>query len=165
LRIPRSTFMKKILLLVASGLLLVINPALAKNDSGSSIHIDQNRQFPETRWANADHFIRIHVPQNSAALTELRLRVPENLKFEVSQVEVFNLQGQKIAAVVTETDSPDKTIQLTFAAPVASDAKFDIRIKNVKKTLVSRPSTYAVSAKSIGSNQEQFVGEAYFRSY
>jgi hypothetical protein len=48
--------MKKLPLLIACGLglagsLMSVSSALAKNDAGNNVHIDQNRQFPETRWA------------------------------------------------------------------------------------------------------------------
>jgi hypothetical protein len=167
--------MKKLPLLIACGLglagsLMSVSSALAKNDAGNNVHIDQNRQFPETRWASADHYIRIHVPRNSRAMIELRLQITENLKFDIGQVEVFDLQGKTIPAVITEmvstqNDAPSRSINLAFGSPVASGTQFDIRIKNVKKALISRPSTYFVSAKLAGNNQTQFIGEAYFHSY
>jgi hypothetical protein len=167
--------MKKISLFVAcglslSGLLLPTHIAFAHNDISANIHIDRSRQFPETRWADANHYIQVHVPVYSEALADLRLQVTKNLKFEVSQVEVFNLQGQKIPVTVTEIassqpDFPERIVQLVFATPVASGTQLDIRIRNVRKTLISQPSTYSLSAKSVDSHQSQFVGAAYFRSY
>jgi hypothetical protein len=153
-----------------AGLLISANSTLAKSNAGNNIHVDQSRQFPETRWANADHYIRVHLPQNSRALTALRLQVTGNLKFEINQVQVFDLTGQKVPVVVTETaysghDILERSIYLTFDSPVASGKQFDIRISNVKKALISQPATYFLSAKLIGNDQERYVGEAYFRSY
>ena len=166
-----NAFMKIFTLLMScglslTGLLMSANLTLAKNNAGNNIHIDQSRQFPETRWANADHYIRVHVPQNSGALTVLRLQVTGNLKFDTNQVQVFDLAGQKMPVVVTETaDTPEKSIYLTFSSPIAGSKQFDIRISNVKKALISQPATYFLSAKLIGNDQERYVGEAYFRSY
>jgi hypothetical protein len=168
--------MKTLSWLVAGGLSLVwllvamIKPAQAGSDAGTNIHIEQSRQFPETRWANADHFIRLHVPNQGQSLTKLWLQIPENLKFDTSQVEIFDLQGQKIPVVITgllatQALETERIIQLDFPTPIASGTQFDIRIKNVKKTLVSRPASYLVSVKLLGSNQDIFVGSAYFRSY
>jgi hypothetical protein len=153
-----------------TGLLMSANLTLAKNNVGNNVHVDQNRQFPETRWANADHYIRVHVPRNSAAMSALSFQVPENLQFDGSQVEAFDIKGQKISAVVTEgidfqVSPPLRTIQIDFSTPIASGSQVDLRIRNVKKILVSSPSTYKISAKLTGSDQERYVGEAYFRSY
>jgi Protein of unknown function (DUF2808) len=153
-----------------TGSLISISPALAKNDAGNNIHIDQSRQFPETRWANANHYIRIHVSHNSESLAELQLQVTDNLRFNINQVEVFDLQGHKISATVTEVASNQNSpttrlINLTFAAPIAGSTQFDIRIKDTRKMLVSRPSTYSISTKSVDSSSGKFIGEAYFRSY
>jgi Protein of unknown function (DUF2808) len=167
--------MKTLLVIIASGisfggLLMAIDSASASNDAGNSIHIDQNRQFPETRWADADHYLRVHVPRNSVAMSAISFQVPENLRFDGSQVEAFDIKGQKISAVVTEgidsqVSPPVRTIQIDFSTPIASGSQVDLRIRNVKKILVSSPSTYKISAKLTGSDQERYVGEAYFRSY
>jgi RecB family endonuclease NucS len=153
-----------------TGPLISISPALAKNDAGNNIHIDQSRQFPETRWANADHYIRIHVSHNSESLAELQLQVTDNLRFDINQVEVFDLQGHKIPVITTEVASNQniptaRIINLIFTAPIAGSTQFDIRIKDTRRTLISRPSTYSISTKSVNSNQKQLIGEAYFRSY
>jgi hypothetical protein len=152
------------------GSLMAIDSASAINDAGNSIHLDQSRQFPETRWANADHYLRVHVPRNSAAMSVLSFQVPGNLRFDTSQVEVFDLKGQKLSALVTEeidsqVSPPTRTIQLDFSTPIASGSQVDLRIRNVKKISISRSSTYSISAKLTGSDQRRYVGEAYFRSY
>jgi Protein of unknown function (DUF2808) len=152
------------------GLLMAIDSANANSNARNSIHLDQNRQFPETRWANADHYLRVHVPRNSAAMSALLFQVPENLRFDASQVEVFDLKGQKISAAVTEgidsqVSPPVKAIQIDFSTPIASGNQVDLRIRSVKKFSISRPFTYKISAKLTDSDQERYVGEAYFRSY
>jgi Protein of unknown function (DUF2808) len=169
-----NIFMNFLFLLTAcglslTGLLISANLTLAKNIVGNDIHVDQSRQFPETRWANADHYIRVHVPRNSATMSALSFQVPENLLFDASQVEAFDIKGQKTLAVVTEeidsqVSPPVRIIQLDFSNAIASDSQIDLRIKNVKRILVSRPSIYSISAKLTGSAQWRYVGEAYFRS-
>ncbi len=77
--------MKTLLVIMACGIslggsLMAIDSASAINDAGNSIHLDQSRQFPETRWANADHYLRVHVPRNSAAMSVLSFQVPGNLR-------------------------------------------------------------------------------------
>ena len=152
------------------GSLMVINPATAINDAGNTIHLDQSRQFPETRWADADHYLRVHVPRNSAAMSALSFQVPGNLRFDANQVAVFDIKGQKILATVSEGINSSvypavKTIQLDFSTPIASGNQIDLQIRNVKKISVSRPSTYSISAKLIDGDQFSYIGEAYFRSY
>jgi Protein of unknown function (DUF2808) len=121
------------------GLLMATSSTSAVNGVGNSIHIDQNRQFPTTRWADADHYLRVHVPHNSAGVSALLFQVPGNLRFDASQVEVFDLQGQKIPGLVTEeinsqVSPPSRTIHLDFSTPIASGSQVDLRIRNVKKS-------------------------------
>lgn len=158
--------MKKLFLLTFLGLIVgsswISAPVLAKNDMGDNIHIDQSRQFPETRWANADHFIRVHVPHKAKALKVLRLRVSENLRFVASQVAIETVDGQSIPVTVT---SQGRIVQIEFATAIGKNTLFDIHIKNVAKISVSRPASYALSAQLVNGGKDEFVGEAYFRSY
>jgi hypothetical protein len=143
-----------------------IGMASARNDAGTNIHIDQSRQFPETRWANADHFIRIHVPSNSKALRTIRLQVPENFKFDAKQVAVLDLTGRQTTAKILDKNlHSQRNIVIEFATPVPKNTHFDIQVHNVNRAMVSRSASYLVFANTIDTNQDQFVGEAYFRSY
>jgi hypothetical protein len=161
LQIAQNTAMKKLFSLTFLGLIVgnigLSSPVWAKNDMNENIHIDQSRQFPETRWANADHFIRVHVPHKAKALKILRLRVSENLRFAVSQVD-----GQNIPVTVT---SQGHIVQIEFAKSIGKDTLFDIHIRNVAKISASRPAIYTLSAQLVNGGQYEFVGEAYFRSY
>jgi hypothetical protein len=158
--------MKRLFLITFLGLVVgnscLSSAVWAKNDGGANIHIDQSHQFPETRWANADHFIRVHVPHQAKALKVLRFGVPENLRFAASQVEILTVDGQKIPAIVTDKG---RIIQIEFAKSIGKDTQFDVHIKNVAKISVSRPATYAISAQLVNGDRDEFVGEAYFRSY
>jgi Protein of unknown function (DUF2808) len=158
--------MKGLFLIAFLGLVLsnswLSSSVWASNDGGTNIHIDQSHQFPETRWANADHFIRVHVPHQAKALKILRFRVPENLRFAASQVEILTVDGQKISASVTDKG---RMIQIEFAKSIGKDTQFDVHIKNVSKISVSRPAIYALSAQLVNGGQDEFVGKAYFRSY
>jgi hypothetical protein len=158
--------MKKLFLLTFLGLIVgsswISTPVLAKNDGGENIHIDQSRQFPETRWANADHFIRVHVPHKAKALKILRLRVSENLRFAASQVTVETVDGRNLPVTVT---NQGHIVQIEFAKSIGKDTLFDIHIKNVVKISASRPASYALSAQLVNGGKDEFVGEAYFRSY
>jgi Protein of unknown function (DUF2808) len=151
--------------LILSSLMSLSNPAGAKNDMGDNIHIDQSRQFPETRWANADHFIRVHVPNKAKALKILRLRVPENLRFAASQVEVLSVDGKKIPATITSVNADGSFIQIEFVRPISKNTLFEVHIQNVAKISMSRPSTYTLSAQLVDGTKDEPVGEAYFRSY
>jgi hypothetical protein len=158
--------MKRLFWVAFLGLILggpgLSSPVWARNDDGGNIHIDQSRQFPETRWANADHFIRVHVPHQAKSIKVLRLRVSENLRFAASQVAVETVDGQQIPASVTYKD---RIVEIEFAKSIGTDTLFDIHIKNVAKISVSRPAIYALSAQLVNGGQDEFVGEAYFRSY
>jgi Protein of unknown function (DUF2808) len=158
--------MKRLFLIAFLGLVMsnsgLGSVAWASNDDGENIHIEHSHQFPETRWANADHFMRLHVPHQAKAIQVLRFRVPENLRFAASQVEVLTVDGQKIPAIVT---SKGRQVQIEFAKSIGKDTLFDLHIKNVAKILVSRPAIYALSAQLVNGGQDEFVGEVYFRSY
>jgi hypothetical protein len=158
--------MKRLFLIAFLGLVLsnsgMSSAVWANNDGGANIHIDHSHQFPATRWANADHFIRVHVPHQAKAIKILRLRVPENLRIAASQVEILTVDGQKIPANIT---SQSRVVQIEFAELIGKDNLFDIHIKNVVKISVSRPAIYALSAQLVNGGKDEFVGEAYFRSY
>jgi Protein of unknown function (DUF2808) len=158
--------MKRLLLITFLGLFIgnsgLSSAAWASNDDGANIHIDHSHQFPATRWANADHFIRVHVPHQAKSIKVLRLRIPENLRFAASQVEILTADGQKIPANIT---SQGRMVQIEFARSIGKDTLFDIHVKNVVKISVSRPAIYALSAQLVNGGKDEFVGEAYFRSY
>jgi Protein of unknown function (DUF2808) len=140
--------------------------ASASNDGDNNIHIDQSRQFPETRWANADHFISIHVPNNSRALRTIRLQVPENFKFDATQVSVLEMNGRQTAAkILNKNLQSQRNIVIRFDQPIQKNTHFDIRIHNVNRTTVSQSASYLVFANTSNTDQDQFIGEAYFRSY
>jgi hypothetical protein len=158
--------MKRLFLIAFLGLVLgnsgMSSAVWASNDGGANIHIDRSHQFPATRWANADHFIRVHVPHQAKAIKVLRLRVPENLRIAASQVEILTVDNQKIPANIT---SQGHVVQIEFAESIGKDTLFDIHIKNVVKISVSRPASYILSAQLVNGGKDEFVGEAYFRSY
>jgi hypothetical protein len=166
LLIAQNTPMKRLFLITFLGLILgnfgTSRAVWASNDGRANIHIDRSYQFPATRWANADHFIRVHVPHNAEAIRVLKFSIPENLRFTASQVEILTVDGQKIPANVTDIG---RVIQIEFAKSIGQDTQFDVHIKNVTKISVSRPAIYALSAQLGNGGQAQFVGEAYFRSY
>jgi hypothetical protein len=104
----------------------------------------------------------VHVPHKAKALKVLRLRVSENLRFAASQVAVETVDGQNIPVTITSQGS---IVQVEFAKSIGKDTLFDIHIKNVAKISVSRPASYALSAQLVNGSKDEFVGEAYFRSY
>ncbi|BAY35485.1 hypothetical protein NIES2107_73970 (plasmid) [Nostoc carneum NIES-2107] len=127
-------------------------------------HIDGNTQFPPMRWGTFRHTFRLHVPQDSKAVTQLLIKIPENVTLSNStqDIDVVDKKGQKIN---TNVSVNGKTILVAFAEPVAPNTKFDIELNKIKRRNLGNGSVYSFSAKEVGIDAEIPIGVAWFRLY
>ncbi|PMB10718.1 DUF2808 domain-containing protein [Fischerella thermalis CCMEE 5273] len=151
-------------LALASMALLSPSYATANTDDGKVPHIDGNAQFPLTRWRVVRHTIRLHVPKNSKALTELSINVPDTITIssDIKNIKIVDEKGQKINANISVND---RNIQIAFVEPVASNTKFNVELKNVKRQFLGNRYIYQLSAKFVGSDAEIPIGVAQFQLY
>ncbi len=98
--------MKEILLLTiiyVSTSLFIPAYASINDDNRTTPHIDGNSQFPPTKWQVVRHTIRLHVPKNSKAVSQLLINIPDNitLSHDINNIQVFNENEQIISSNVS----------------------------------------------------------------
>ncbi|MEH1923111.1 DUF2808 domain-containing protein [Nostoc sp.] len=159
--------MKKVVVYVAistlaAALLIPTNYANANQEDGNLPHIDGNSQFPQTRWAVVRHTLRIHVPKNSKSVSQLKIEVPNTIRWSdnTNDVVINEENGRKIN---TNVSVNGKNILLAFAEPIVPNTKLEIDIKNVKQPFLGNGPVYHLSANFVGTNAEIPIGIARFR--
>ncbi len=141
--------------------------ASAKTDNGRVPHIDGNAQFPSTRWGIGGtfrHTFRLHVPQNSKAVTQLLIKIPDNVTISsgIKNIDVVDENEHKIN---TNVSVNGKKILLAFTKPIAPNTKFDIDLNKIKRQNLGNGSVYSFSVKEVGIDAEIPIGVAWFRTY
>ncbi|NMF61672.1 hypothetical protein DP113_33255 (plasmid) [Brasilonema octagenarum UFV-E1] len=152
-------------LTLAAAVLIPANYATAKMNNGRVPHIDGNVQFPPyARWQLIRYTFRLHIPQNSKAITQLIINVPNNVTIsaDIKNIDIVNENGQKIN---TNISVNSKTVSLAFLESVAPNTKLDIDLKNVKRSTLGNSVIYRFSAKFVGSDEDIPIGIAQFRIY
>lgn len=147
---------------LATAVLIPADYASARTDNGSVTHIDGNVQFPPTRWSLVRHTFRLHVPQNSKAVTKLLINVPDTVtrSNDIKNIDVVDENEQKIN---TNVFVNGRTILIDFSEPVAPNTKFHIDLNNVKRPTLGNGLVYGFSVKVVGSDAEIPIGIARFR--
>jgi hypothetical protein len=134
----------------------------ANDDNGTLPHVDGNYQFPQTKWSNVRHTLRVHIPKNSQSVSQISITVPETVNWSNKISDVI-ATGNKGGKVNTSISLNEKNIILTFNEPLPPDSHLEIDIKNVKQPLRGNGPVYRLFAKSTGSNSEIPIGIARFR--
>lgn len=153
-----------IVLTLSSIAIIAPSYASGRTDDGRVTHIDGNTQFPPMRWGIFRHTFRLHVPQNSKAVTQLLIKVPDNVTTSnnIEDIDVVDEKGQKIN---TNVSVNGKTILLAFAEPVAPNTKFSIDLNKIKRRNLGNGSVYSFSVREAGIDAEIPIGVAWFRTY
>jgi Protein of unknown function (DUF2808) len=138
--------------------------ASANNDNSTLPHIDGNYQFPQTKWSNVRHTLRIHIPKNGQSVSQISIAVPETLNWSNKIKDVIATEN-KGGKVNTNISLNKKNIILTFNEPLPPDSHLEIDIKNVKQPFHGNGLVYRLFAKSTGSNLDIPIGIARFRVY
>jgi len=124
-------------------------------------HVDSTVQFPQSKWRIVRHTIRLHIPQESSALSQLSIDVPAGLTAS-NDISVSDQSGRKINTNVSVNGSK---VTIAFPQPVAPGTRLDIDMNNVRISGVSNAWLYQVSAKIIGTDADTLLGVAQFRVY
>ena len=116
------------------------------------------------RWGTFRHTFRLHIPKNSKAVTQLLIKVPDNVTISnsIQDIDVVDEKGQKIN---TNVSVNGKTILLAFTEPVAPNTKLKIDLNKIKKQNIGNGSSYRFSAREVGIDAEISIGVAWFRLY
>ncbi|MBD2597493.1 DUF2808 domain-containing protein [Nostoc spongiaeforme FACHB-130] len=138
--------------------------ASARTNDDKVPHIDSNTQFPPTKWGKFRHTFRLHIPQNSKAVTQLIVKIPANIIISnnIQDIDAVDEKGQKINTNVTVTG---KRILLFFAKPVAPNTKFNIDFNRIKRQNLGNGSVYSFSVREVGIDAEIPIGVASFHTY
>jgi len=160
----KKSLIYAVALTLTSTAIIAPSYASARTYDGRVPHIDGNTQFPPTRWGTFRHTFRLHVPQNSKAVTQIIIKVPENVTVsnKVRNIDVVDEKGQKIN---TNVSVNGKTILLAFPEPVAPNTKFNIDLNKIQRRNLGNGSIYSFSAKEVGIDTEIPIGIASFRFY
>ncbi|MFQ4143928.1 hypothetical protein [Chlorogloeopsis sp. ULAP02] len=110
-------------------------------------------------WRILRHTLKIAVPQNSKAISQLIIEAPANIVLRES-IDVSEESGKKIAAKVS---IQGKKATLEFAESIAPGTII-VEMKNVKKTAVTTGDKfYKISAILADLNTELPIGIAQLR--
>ncbi|BAZ67458.1 MAG: DUF2808 domain-containing protein [Pelatocladus maniniholoensis HA4357-MV3] len=147
--------------------LISVGYANASEKDSTLPHIDGNVQFPLTRWGiggNFRHSFRLHVPKNSKAVTQLLIKIPENVTVsnDIKNIDIVDDNEHKIN---TNVSINGKTILLDFTEAVAPNTKFDVDLNKIKRRNIGNGYVYTFSAKEVGIDAVIPIGIAWFRLY
>jgi hypothetical protein len=153
-----------VVLILSSTTIIAPSYASAGTDNGRVPHIDGNAQFPPTRWGIFRHTFHLHVPRNSKALSQILIKVPDNVTVnsDVRNIDVVDENEHKIRYNVSVNG---KTILLDFPEPVVANTKFEIDFNKIKRQNFGNGSVYSFWAKEVGIDAEIPIGIAWFRFY
>jgi hypothetical protein len=154
------TVMNKILLFIAAvGLVnTVFNLGnYASASDSTSPHIDSKFEFPHHRWATVRQTILVHIPSGSPSLTSLIIDVPENFNFQVSQIEIVDLNRTIDAPIARQ----GQRLKIGFARPIAPGTQLQINFNSVERNMRGQSSTYYLYGTTTNGT-DSFFGEAYF---
>ena len=110
------------------------------------------------------HNFRLHVPQNSRAITQILIKVPDNVTVsnDVSNIDVVDENEHKIN---TNISVNGQTILLVFPEPVAPNTKLRIDLNKIKRRNIGNGSVYSFWAKEVDLDAEIPIGVAWFHLY
>lgn len=123
--------------------------------------IDSSAQFPRTHVRVVRHTIRINVPQNSKAISQLKFSVPYGLSVR-NDITVTDESGREIAA---KTSVSEDTVSINFPQSVESGTELKIDMNRVVISRFSQNWLYRVTAQLVGLQPELNLGVARIRGY
>ncbi|MCP2730275.1 hypothetical protein [Limnofasciculus baicalensis] len=138
-----------------------ISPDYVSAREGQFTHVDSTFQFPPTKARNFRHTIRLHIPQNSSAVSQLSIDIPAGLTVE-NDIRISNQSGDKINS---STSINGSKIIITFPTSVAPGSRLNIDLNDVTRLGVSNAWLYHIFARSIDSNADTSIDVAQFRVY
>ena len=124
-------------------------------------HIDSSVQFPETKARIVRHTFRLHIPQGTRAISQLKISVPAGLTVR-EDISISDDSSQKIDTKVSVSSNQ---VILTFSQPVSPGTTIKIAMNTVRMSGVSSSWLYQVAAKFVGDDADIPLGTAQVRSY
>lgn len=124
-------------------------------------HIDTSMQFPQGKMRNFRHTLRLYIPKESSALSQLIIDVPVGLALS-NDITVADQSGRKIDANVSVNDNK---VIVAFPQTVAPETQLNIHMNRVRRLGVSNAWLYHVAAKLVGNEADIPLGVAQFRVY
>lgn len=124
-------------------------------------HIDSSLQFPESKARIVRHTFRLHLPQGSRAISQLKISVPAGLTVR-DDISISDDSGQKIDTKVSVNSNQ---VILTFSQPVSAETTIKIAMNKVIISGFSSPWLYQVAAKFAGDDADTPLGMARVLSY
>ncbi len=124
-------------------------------------HIDSSVQFPETKARSVRHSFRLHIPEGSRAISQLKISVPAGLIVR-DDISISDNSDRKIETNVSVTSNQ---VILTFSQPVSPGTTIKIAMNKVRISGVSTAWLYQVAAKFVGDDADIPLGMAQVRSY
>ncbi len=143
----------------------VLVPATYANPTPQSSnfpHVISLVESPEgiRHWRILRHTLKIEVPQQSKAISQLIIEAPANIVLR-DNIDTSDQSGKKIAAKVS---IQGKKATLEFTESVAPGTVIIVEMNNVKKTAVTSGNKfYKISAILAGMNAELPIGVAQLR--
>jgi len=143
----------------------VLVPATYANptpQSGNFPHVISLGESPQgiRHWRILRHTLKIAVPENSKAISQLIIEAPANIVLRES-IDVSEPSGKEIAAKVS---IQGKKATLEFAESVAPGTTIIVEMNNVKKTAVTTGDKfYKISTILAGMNVELPIGIVQLR--
>jgi Protein of unknown function (DUF2808) len=158
----KKSLVYAVIRVIAAMLFIPSGYASAKDDNGTFPHVYGNSQFPQTKWSNIRHSLRVHIPKNSPNVSQISIAVPETVRWsnKISDVVVTGNNGEKVK---TNISINEKTILLIFNKPLSPNNNLEIDINNVKQPISGNGHIYHLFVQSPGSNSNIPIGIARFR--
>ena len=136
--------------------------ASARPDAGRVIYnIQSSTEFPKNSARVVRHTFRLHVPQESKALSHLSIDVPSGLTVS-DNISVSDQSGREIDTNVSLNGSQ---VIIAFTQPIDPGTRLRIDMHNIRRTGVSNAWLYPVSARFVGSNVHIPIGTARFHNH
>ncbi|MEG5235390.1 DUF2808 domain-containing protein [Microcoleus sp. AT9b-C3] len=135
--------------------------ASTRTGSENFPHIDSSVQFPETKARIVRHTFRLHLPQGSRAISQLKISVPAGLTVR-DDISISDDSGQKIDTKVSVNSNQ---VILTFSQPLSPENTIKITMNKVIISGVSNAWMYQLTATLVGDNTDILLGIARVRSY
>lgn len=129
--------------------------------TGRVPHIYGSVQFPQNRWRLVRHSFKLVVPQESKALSQLIITVPDGLTV-TDDITVSDQSGQKIDTSVSVSGNK---IIIAFPNSIAPKTRLKVAMNNVKISGRTNSWLYKISTRLTGLNADIPIGIARFRVY
>ncbi|PSF32921.1 hypothetical protein C7H19_20985 [Aphanothece hegewaldii CCALA 016] len=157
--------MSRILIQSASIILAitVLNPPAYGNQNSNlaaSPSIVGAVQFPKRKLSYVRHTIRIEVPEDSKAISQLKISVPPGLTVS-NNITIHDESEENITADISVAE---RMIIISFSQPITPKNRLEINMNGVRISGASNVFTYRVIAKLVDIEPELNLGIAEIRT-